>query len=234
MHATRRRTPDAPSYLDASLVSLAREIAQGILPLDDILRNHGFDGAHDPLWHELRARQDFDALLRGAIQEWQAADSTPKRVKLKAAAATEVLIPTAVQMTSDVTVAASAKIEAMKWLSSLAGFRDGAVPQNTAAFSITFVMGDEVQTVVPGRRVVDASAPVALPTEIPKDSDIVPESLVTQHARLTGIALETEVVPETVPEATPEREEQTHTQTGAEADIDAFVSSLFAEDATPR
>lgn len=215
MRATRTGEPLVPTldYLDATHISLAREIAQGILPLDDILRNYGYAGVGDRAWEALRTNPEFDALLRGAIQEWQAADSTPKRVKLKSAAATEVLIPTAVAMATNRDVAATARIEAMKWLSGLAGFRDGAQTQGPASgFSITFIMGDDSQKIVESRARPVLDAKVETPVEIPADSSVVPESLVEAHTERTGTALEAEPVGE-----------------DADYDAEAAADDLFAE-----
>lgn len=145
--------------LDASVIALAREIAQGIYELDEILGRFGYDGPQDPRWLALKSNRTFDSYLRSAILEWEAADSTSRRVKVKAGAATEVLIPTMVAMASDPGTTSSARVDAAKWLSGLAGFREsGAAGDGGNVFSLTINMGDGRQLSVAGR------APAAAPS----------------------------------------------------------------------
>lgn len=88
--------------LDASLVSLAREIAQDIFPLEDILVRHGFEGGvSDPEWAELQARGEWSRILQGQILEWSAADSTKKRITLKAQTALEAALPSMFAISQD-------------------------------------------------------------------------------------------------------------------------------------
>jgi hypothetical protein len=80
--------------LDASLVALARELAQDIETADVVLQRHGYTGgAADPAWAEIQSRPEFHRLLASQILEWSAADSTKKRIALKAQVALEASLP---------------------------------------------------------------------------------------------------------------------------------------------
>jgi hypothetical protein len=128
--------------LDASAVSLAREIARDMLPLEQILKNHGLEGPQDPQWVFLRQHPDFLNLLAKCVAEWNSADSTLKRVEIKSQAALEELIPVLAVRAVDPNTSATAAAELAKVLHSLSGMKTSATAGNTGpAFSITINMG---------------------------------------------------------------------------------------------
>jgi hypothetical protein len=130
--------------LDASAVTLAREIARDMLPLERILTNHGFEGPNDPEWVFLREHPDFLNLLAQCVQEWNSADSTQKRVEIKAQTALEELIPVLAVRAVEHGTSATAAAELTKVLLSLSGMRAGGGTGNTGpAFSITINMGNQ-------------------------------------------------------------------------------------------
>jgi hypothetical protein len=142
--------------LDASALSLAREIAQDIRDLEDILHSYGFSGSGDPRWLALKDSASFDAALRSMILEWQAADSTSRRVRVKASAATEVLLAPMAALAADPSAGASARVDAAKWIAGLAGFRDGPAVDGTGpTFSLTINMGDRQVRVSSGGAILD-------------------------------------------------------------------------------
>lgn len=149
--------------LDASAVSLAREIARDMHPLETILRNHGYDGTSDPRWKALRDHPDFINLLAQCIQEWNSADSTQKRVEIKAQTAIEVLIPVLATRATDRSTSAAGLAELTKVLITLSNMRQQATASGPA-FSITINMGNGQSMVVRdtaegrGETIVDTSA----------------------------------------------------------------------------
>lgn len=103
--------------LDASMVSLAREIAQDIFPLEDILIRHGFEhGTNDPAWADLQARPEWAKTLQQQILEWNAADSTKKRIMLKSQAALEAALPSVFSLSVDPNEKALDRLKAVELL----------------------------------------------------------------------------------------------------------------------
>lgn len=108
--------------LDPIWPSLAQEIAQDIHDLDTILTNHGFEqGSRDPRWAEVQVHPEFQRLLTTALAEWNKADSTTKRIRHKAAAAVEAMIPHIFQMAIDTNNGDTGRTKAMEILAKMAG-----------------------------------------------------------------------------------------------------------------
>jgi hypothetical protein len=103
--------------LDASMVSLAREIAQDIFELEDILVRHGFEqGINDPGWADLQSRPEWGKVLQQQILEWNAADSTKKRIMLKSQAALEAALPGVFSLSVDPNEKALDRLKAVELL----------------------------------------------------------------------------------------------------------------------
>lgn len=159
----QRVTPGADSarlrgILNPTLVALAREIAQDIREVNDILVDYGFDGAEDPRWRSIYESRDFKTALHNAVQEWNAADSTPKRVRYKAAASVEAALPALHAIMLNDAVAVTGRVEVFRQMSRLAGMADGAVPREGAGgggsgFQLTINIGE-------GKGVTLRTAPV--------------------------------------------------------------------------
>jgi hypothetical protein len=77
---------------DLLMVRLARAIAQDMLELGDILKANGVS---DEVWKVIEQHPRFQKYLQEAILDWNAAENTPERVKIKAAAAVEEWLPEA-------------------------------------------------------------------------------------------------------------------------------------------
>lgn len=138
--------PSAP-LLDASMASLARELAQDIRPPEEILADYGFVGPSDPEWRKVCESKDFRELLAESVREWSAVDSTPKRIRFKALAALELEIAE-LHTIAATNASTEHRINAIKVMKDLAGFTStggigGGNPlDNSGGFSVTIVIGD--------------------------------------------------------------------------------------------
>lgn len=155
-----------PSFdlLDGTYASLARELAQDIREPAEIIVDYGFSGLNDPAWKRLQQSHDFIHMLIQATREWNAADSTPKRIRYKALASLELLVAElhVIAMThSNV----ERRLEAMKLVKSLAGFDStggigGAGALNdSSGVSITINIGDKtVSARLAPSKIIDSDA----------------------------------------------------------------------------
>lgn len=163
------REPGADSgrltgILDPTAVSLAREIAQDIHEVEDIILRFGYKGMDDPRWTMLKESRAFQTTLQDAIQEWNAADSTAKRIRYKAAASVEASLPEFHRAMVNPLAPLPARVEALKQMSRLAGMAEGAVPMGApgagaSGFQLTINIGDgKAMTVSAAPRVIDVEA----------------------------------------------------------------------------
>lgn len=148
---------DVGTALDALLPALAQEIAQEIHPIDAILRNHGVSADE---WTDIQERPEFHKLLAAAMVEWTKADSTTKRIRLKAAIAIEATIPHMFQMAVDPTGGDTGRTKAMELLAKIAGV--ASEPQQSQSgkggFSISITMqnGNKVKVIDQNGSAVDS------------------------------------------------------------------------------
>jgi hypothetical protein len=110
-----------PAILDPSFASMARELAQDIRPPDDILKDYGFNGPSDPKWLFLQKSADFRRLLAESAKEWNAADSTRRRVQLKSLVSLEMTLPNLHSLINDARTLPAVRIDGAKLLQSIAG-----------------------------------------------------------------------------------------------------------------
>lgn len=149
--------------LDATHVGLAREIAQGIHLLKDILPRYGFRDEADPLWHRVRDHAEFQRYLAEAVREWNSADSTAKRIKVKAQASVEASIPELHALIHADRAPLNHRVEAFKMMARLGevGESHGGAGKggDGKGFSVTINIGKDNQvrlSSAPERRVIDA------------------------------------------------------------------------------
>jgi hypothetical protein len=108
-------------FLDPSYAALARELAQDIRPIPEVLKDYGFTDLDDPRWLFLQRSNDFKRMLAEASKEWNAADSTRRRVQQKALASLEMSIPNIHHLVNTSTTAPTARIDGARLLQSIAG-----------------------------------------------------------------------------------------------------------------
>lgn len=148
--ATALAQETTPSFdvVDGSYAALARELAQDIREAAEIIVDYGFTDLSDPRWKRLQQSHDFIHLLVLATREWNAADSTPKRIRYKALASLELVVAElhVIAMTHTST---ERRLEAMKMIKSLAGFDSvggigsGGALDGGSGVSITINIGDK-------------------------------------------------------------------------------------------
>lgn len=113
----------APGFLATEAAGLARELAQDIRLPSDILKDYGFTGPHDPRFVALSESKDFQRLLEEALREWNNADSTKKRIRLKAQTALEENLPRIFE-TAQTAGDPKDRNDAAKLLAKLGGFEE--------------------------------------------------------------------------------------------------------------
>jgi hypothetical protein len=147
--------PLAP-YDDSKLLRLAREIACELQSLPVILNAHSIN---DYEWETIRVMPRFQQLLASAIEEWHSATATPERVKVKAAAMIEQVLPELYARLVDPKGHLGYQIDGLKWLKDLAGIgARGGTAGEASHFSVTINLGAanggqlkiEKQTVIEG------------------------------------------------------------------------------------
>jgi len=149
-------------FLDPSYAGLARELAQDIRPVPEVLKDYGFTDASDPRWRFLQRSNDFKRMLAEAQKEWNAADSTKRRVQAKALASLEISLPNIHHLINDPRTAATARIDGARLLQNLAGM---AGPVNTnlgdgsggVSININFG-GNSVKATLQPKQVIEGAA----------------------------------------------------------------------------
>lgn len=150
--------PSADVLSDKILLSLARELALDIKPLETVLKEYKIGPSeYDRLLKSARFRMYLDQ----EVAVWQTSVATPDRVRIKSAAVLEEWLPELYQRMNDPKEALSAKVEAGKLLAKMA---DIGTPKPGEAgsgerFSVTINLGADQsltfeKTVTP--RVIDA------------------------------------------------------------------------------
>jgi hypothetical protein len=127
---------------EKKLLCISRELARGLLSLDQILENNEVSQAE---FDEYQQNPRFQQMLGEQVSEWQSADNTPERLKLKAAAALEDWLPELHARIHDRTESLTAKIEGGKLLAKLSGVgeKSDSVIGGGERFSVTINIGDQ-------------------------------------------------------------------------------------------
>jgi hypothetical protein len=139
--------------------SLASQIAKDMLPVEDVVKAHGMT------MHEfglLRQTPWFNAVLINEMTAWQAAESTPERIKLKFQAMVEQSAPEFFKELINPKANLGDRVKLLKEVMRGGGIGDtvdATVAGGGQRVSITINMGDDVRTfdksVTP--RVIDSS-----------------------------------------------------------------------------
>jgi len=135
-------------------LTLAREIAMDIHPLETILRNHEITQAR---WNEIKDNPRFIYLLQTQMEEWNRAMNTAERVRIKALACIEEAMPEFYARMHDTNENLPAKVKALEVFGQLAGMGKSTVATNGGAekFSVTINLGAD--------QVLKVSAPAPAP-----------------------------------------------------------------------
>jgi hypothetical protein len=118
--------------------TLAREIAQDIFPLEQVIRLHNLT---DEEWLKISVHPKFVSILNDMQKEWNAAENTPQRIRVKAQAGLETQLECLIADCGDPSIPLSQRTDAYRMLARL-GDLDGQGKINVGEkFSITLNIG---------------------------------------------------------------------------------------------
>ena len=121
---TARLAPAAvhdPAAFAVDFATLAREIAQDIFPLEQVIRLHKLS---DEEWLTISIHPRFVRILSDMQREWNAASNTAERIKVKAQAGLETQLETFIADMGDPTIPLAQRTETARMLARL-GELDG-------------------------------------------------------------------------------------------------------------
>lgn len=100
------------------LHNLAKEIAYGVFPLEDILKHHKLSVEQ---FEEVKRIDYFQRILQDAVESWNSATNTSERTKLKISAMVEEVLPDMHARLLDDKTADAPRVELFKTLLRSAG-----------------------------------------------------------------------------------------------------------------
>ena len=131
---------------DNKIAALAREIAIGIYPLDQILLRLKISPAEFRYYSEL---PQFQSLLDQMAVEWGQTKSTTERIKVKALAGLEDGLSELCSASTNAKEPLSSRVEAFKLLRVLGGIADKSdTPVMGERFTLTINIGDGRQRTI--------------------------------------------------------------------------------------
>lgn len=146
--------PTQTQMTEGMLISLARELAIDIVPLEIILDTHKI--GRDTL-ETLLKLPFFQGLLEEQKRLWNSALSTSERAKLKSLAMYEETLPEMYLRLHDREEGLNGKVEIMKLLAKVGGLDAKSDGTGAERVSITINMG-ELKTALPSAVTIDHSA----------------------------------------------------------------------------
>lgn len=136
-------TSKPPSFHDATLLKLAREIAMDIRPIEAILETHAVPQSR---WDEIQELPTFRSYLRQCLEEWNSATNTQERVRLKALSMVEESLPEFYARMHDQNENLPAKTELLKTIAKFAGVGGTVDTQGTGErLTVTINLGADQQ-----------------------------------------------------------------------------------------
>lgn len=131
-------TPTTAEVLAYDFATLAREVAQDIFPIHDILRLHQLD---EEQWAQIQEHPTFVRMLREMQITWNSAHSTEDRIKAKAQTAIEATVEVYFRDIFDNSIPLAQRVEAGKFLARLGGIGERGAADGSDRFTITINMG---------------------------------------------------------------------------------------------
>lgn len=121
-------------------ISLAREIARDMNPIQTILESRQIDANE---WERIQANPHFQRVLSAEVEAWQSANNVGERVRLKALHFVEEALPEFFQRAHDPRETLNAKTEVLKTITRLAGIGNsvGETGAMGEKFSVTINLG---------------------------------------------------------------------------------------------
>lgn len=143
-------------HTEIELVKLAREIALGIHPLEDVLSRHGVDNEK---WERLKTNRRFIEILSSEVQAWDSAKNTSSRVKIKAGSVIEEWLPELYARMNDKAEPLMAKVKAGELVARLAGFGEASAkvvdPADRVSITINLGADNKLEFQKPRAPVID-------------------------------------------------------------------------------
>jgi hypothetical protein len=124
--------------------TLAREIAQDIFPLEQVIRLHNLS---DEEWLRISIHPKFVAILNDMQREWNSASNTAERIKVKSQAGLESQLEILIADCGDPSIPLSQRTEAYRMLARLGDLDGQGKVQVGEKFSITLNIGTVVKAV---------------------------------------------------------------------------------------
>ena len=125
MTADPAQSADPGQVFAVDFATLAREIAQDIFDIEQIVRLHDLS---DEEWRKIQAHPRFIAMLTDMQRDWNAAENTRQRVRIKAATGLESTLEVFIADIANPLIPLAQRTEAGKFLARLGeldGARDG-------------------------------------------------------------------------------------------------------------
>lgn len=112
---------DELTFSAVDFATLAREIAQDIFEVGDIIALHKLS---DEEWQRIQAHPRFIAMLGEMQRSWHSAENTAQRIRIKAQTGLETQLETYIRDIGDAEIPLTQRVEAGKFLARL-GELDG-------------------------------------------------------------------------------------------------------------
>ena len=108
--------PPSAETFAVDFATLAREIAQDIFPVDQIVSLHRLE---DVEWQRIQQHPRFVAMLAEMQREWNSALNTRERVRIKAQTGLETMLEVFINDINDHSIPLAQRVEAGKFLAKL-------------------------------------------------------------------------------------------------------------------
>lgn len=129
---------------DLQIIKIARAIAKDLIPLEEVLKQHGMDPEQ---WEKVQNSPHFQRVLSSAMEEWNSTGNTAERVRLKSLYLVEEALPEMYARAHDPREPLNHKVEVLKTIARFAGL--GGTSMDGAAvgekFSVTINLGADHQ-----------------------------------------------------------------------------------------
>lgn len=135
--------PPPTSSFAVDFATLAREIAQDIFPVEQIVSLHRLT---DEEWARIQAHPKFVAILGDMQREWNSAENTRQRIKVKAQTGLEAQLEVFIQDINDPSIPLAQRVEAGKFLARL-GELDGVGGRAGEGVQIVLNIGDTTKSI---------------------------------------------------------------------------------------
>lgn len=116
-----KTAPEKGNFL-VDFATLAREIAQDIFPVDEVVALHRLS---DEEWAKIQKNQKFQQILHDMQVDWNSASNTRERIRVKAQTGLESQLEIFIADISDMNIPLAQRVEAGKFLARLGELDNG-------------------------------------------------------------------------------------------------------------